>query len=363
MALDLGNTYGPGTDPDTAAYPYGLPRNITVPGDGTGFPLEKAWVKDVYGFLHGLLISAAIVPSGTADTVLASDYRDALEALFLQLNQVDAGSQDTPASFVMRPQGNAFPRAYLSGFQPVWINGTTIELALGAGRTDLDDGDLSSSADLAQKTINVTWAEGVGGGMNSADHPATAGYYHVFVFGKATGMGTEVEWGYDSSITGAGLKADAVVLAADYTPTQTIRRVGRVWYEGGSAIPEFASSTGASRRTVWRQGKLIENVVPPTGSRLAVTMPGVPPNCLFSANVFQNDQNGAETLITEFTQQDSVPSNQAFTLRREDNEDTTNLRGIWRTGPNSEIYVRRSPPVNHGMSFYVDCFYEDDLLY
>lgn len=67
------------TTSDPTGYPYGKPRNITSPGDGTGTPLEAAWVSDLFGFQQALLdAGGSIVPSGTPDKVGASQYLTAL---------------------------------------------------------------------------------------------------------------------------------------------------------------------------------------------------------------------------------------------------------------------------------------------
>lgn len=62
-------------------YPYGKARNITVPGDGTGTPLEQQMLNDVFGFEQQLLAEAGIVPSGVPDAVGASDYERAVSMI------------------------------------------------------------------------------------------------------------------------------------------------------------------------------------------------------------------------------------------------------------------------------------------
>lgn len=69
------------TDPD---YPLGKARNATTLGDGTGFPIEQRWVNDLLGFQQALLDEAGISPSGNPDKVGASQYLDALAALFFR---------------------------------------------------------------------------------------------------------------------------------------------------------------------------------------------------------------------------------------------------------------------------------------
>lgn len=78
MALIIENKYPGKSNAADANYPFGSARNITTPGDGTGTPLEQAWVNDLFGFQQALLGSGGVTPSGNVDTVLSSDYLDAL---------------------------------------------------------------------------------------------------------------------------------------------------------------------------------------------------------------------------------------------------------------------------------------------
>jgi hypothetical protein len=80
MALDLTVTYFGQVTSGDAGYPFGKAKNVVVPGDGGGTPWEQQLVNDWFGFFQGLLDGASITPSGIPDTVLASDYLDALDA-------------------------------------------------------------------------------------------------------------------------------------------------------------------------------------------------------------------------------------------------------------------------------------------
>lgn len=66
--------------PASAAYPHGKAQNVTVVGDGTGTPLERDWVNDLWGFLQSLLSAGGVTPSGNPDEVGASDYLLAMRA-------------------------------------------------------------------------------------------------------------------------------------------------------------------------------------------------------------------------------------------------------------------------------------------
>ena len=77
------NTKYPGkiATPD-ASYPYGGAQNITTPGDGTGTPWEAALVNDMFGMWQRLLSLAGIVPSGSPETAVTSQYFDSMLTLF-----------------------------------------------------------------------------------------------------------------------------------------------------------------------------------------------------------------------------------------------------------------------------------------
>jgi hypothetical protein len=81
MALIPSAQYPSQVDTGDAGYPQGKARNATTFQDGTGTPLEKSWINDVWGFLQALLASADVTPSGTPDAVGASDYLTALQAV------------------------------------------------------------------------------------------------------------------------------------------------------------------------------------------------------------------------------------------------------------------------------------------
>jgi hypothetical protein len=66
---------------DPTGYPQGAAQNITAPGDGTGTPLDKKWLNDVWGFLQSLLSAVGEAPSGTPDKVGASQYLDAARSV------------------------------------------------------------------------------------------------------------------------------------------------------------------------------------------------------------------------------------------------------------------------------------------
>jgi len=82
MAIRPSDEYAGQITTGDGGYPHGKAKNVTVPGDGTGTPLEERWVNDHFGFQQALLARAGILPSGSPDEVGASDYLDALLKLF-----------------------------------------------------------------------------------------------------------------------------------------------------------------------------------------------------------------------------------------------------------------------------------------
>jgi hypothetical protein len=82
MAINLELQYPGKINPSNPDYPYGSARNVTTPGDGTGTPWEAAIVNDILGLQQALLQSSGVVPSGTPETALASQFFEALKRLF-----------------------------------------------------------------------------------------------------------------------------------------------------------------------------------------------------------------------------------------------------------------------------------------
>ncbi len=81
MALIPQDRYPGGSIEGDAGYPLGRARNITQPGDGTGYPWEQDGINDLLGFQQALLDAAGITPTGNPDAVGASQYLDAIRAL------------------------------------------------------------------------------------------------------------------------------------------------------------------------------------------------------------------------------------------------------------------------------------------
>jgi hypothetical protein len=82
--LVLKNKYPGRVDipPTAPEWPNGAPKNDVIPGDKTGMPGERGWVRDLWALLETLLRRSNITPNGLEDTPLGSQPYDALETLF-----------------------------------------------------------------------------------------------------------------------------------------------------------------------------------------------------------------------------------------------------------------------------------------
>ena len=89
MAIEIATEYIEAIAP-SGAYPGGSFKNVSSPSATDGTPFELAWPNDWLGFFSRLLLEASITPSGVPDTVLASDYYDAL--VFIMNRQAAAES-------------------------------------------------------------------------------------------------------------------------------------------------------------------------------------------------------------------------------------------------------------------------------
>lgn len=84
MALKRNETYPGRFSNPTDDHPQGAFKNRSAPGAQDGSFCEQQWANDWDGFFGRLLTLAGITPSGKVDTAQASQYFDALKALFLQ---------------------------------------------------------------------------------------------------------------------------------------------------------------------------------------------------------------------------------------------------------------------------------------
>lgn len=82
MALDYEDSFPGQIIPGNPNYPFGQAKPVTSQGAGDGTPWSAILLNDFLGFFQKLLTEANVTPSGTSDTVLDSQYFDALKGLF-----------------------------------------------------------------------------------------------------------------------------------------------------------------------------------------------------------------------------------------------------------------------------------------
>ena len=63
------------------SYPRGSAKNDTTGTTGDGTPIKAGFMNDIYGPQQALLRAAGLVPSGTSDTALVSQYVQAMTQL------------------------------------------------------------------------------------------------------------------------------------------------------------------------------------------------------------------------------------------------------------------------------------------
>lgn len=222
--VNLETQYPGKVDPSSSAYPYGEPRNVSTPGDGTGTPWEAAWVKDIAGLLQAIVSKGGVVPNGNPDTALASQFLEAVEQItvgslpfvndLVGITGLD-GVQINTANRTVLGDGGGGPLYWDSTIDKATANGITIidpgkTLALqgtgiGLGCWDRRDKDI----------VNVKWGGAVGDGVaddtavftavaaitNTAIVPITSVSYLISSSLVNTGT-TFIFYGDSSQITG-----------------------------------------------------------------------------------------------------------------------------------------------------------------
>jgi len=75
-------------DPPTANLPYGEMKNVVSPGDGTGTPVVKEYIQDLYYALIAVLEEAGIIPDNTEEGITSSQFLTALLYCISHINDV-----------------------------------------------------------------------------------------------------------------------------------------------------------------------------------------------------------------------------------------------------------------------------------
>jgi hypothetical protein len=142
MAIDLGFEYPGRVTPADANYPFASAVNESVPGAGDGTPYELLRANDLIGLMQGLLVATNIIPSGSPDTVLVSQYLQALGELIAgRATTYDSGGV-VNAYVLTLPSGQHPPQALFDGFTVhvtphITNTGTTTVDVEGLGPTPL----------------------------------------------------------------------------------------------------------------------------------------------------------------------------------------------------------------------------------
>jgi len=83
--LVLTTRYPGKTSADPTNYPLaGKARDVTVSGDGTGFPFEADWLNDLFGWQQALLAAAGLTPNNAVENQNASQLLDAIRIIAQQ---------------------------------------------------------------------------------------------------------------------------------------------------------------------------------------------------------------------------------------------------------------------------------------
>jgi hypothetical protein len=148
------------SNPADANYPEGSAKNTSTPTSTDGSPLEKAWVNDLLGILQKLIDVAGITPSGTPDTVLASEYFKSLSNMVAVGNYAaDTGAADayvisvnwdtvntsTVSELLAGSIYSFLPANANTGASTINVNGLGVETIKRSDGEDLQPGDITTS--------------------------------------------------------------------------------------------------------------------------------------------------------------------------------------------------------------------------
>ena len=143
----------------SADYPYGSSKDETSPGAGDGTPYFKARADDIFGYQQWLLKKAGIVPSGTADTALVSQYGEAMLAIINELTAKDSQvCNDGVDKAVSKPFGHYEVLVAEQVNQTVWLKNRPLK----KGVDNTIELDLAMDSAEASKNIKIqveVWVE------------------------------------------------------------------------------------------------------------------------------------------------------------------------------------------------------------
>jgi len=304
MAIRWEDQYPGQVGAATAAYPHGVPRNVSAPSAGDGTPWEEAQVKDFYGFLCALMDGAGVSHSAVPDTATASQYLQALQVLFLQVSQLESnGGTVLETTSRLTTTG-------LHGLRMVRDSTTLFTVKPGAGRHIVaDDSETTLAADI-QKDISATWSLGAAGGVvPAALHPVAAStMLRVFLVSKPDGT---ADIALDTSPVAANFFADANAIAAGFSDTTRYRRFAYIHTTAGSLIDDFVNLEQDPREFLWTVQKAVSMTSAVTANRVAINLNDECPPSTFAHTamyVEHNDAGARWWIVTHVDQTDVVPS-------------------------------------------------------
>lgn len=328
----------------TGAYPHGVPRNVSAPSAGDGTPWEEAFVKDIYGFLSKLIDDAAIVHSGVADTALASQYLEALQALFLQVTQLEsAGGTILETTSRLTTTG-------LEGLRMVRDSATLWTTNPGRGRHIIADDAESILSAAFQKDISATWDFGdTAGGVPAAIHPIGANQMvRAFVVSKPDGTSDIV---VDTSPVAANFFLDPNAIAEGYSDATRYRRFAYLHINGSNQLTNFINFAQNPRTFKWVVPVNVSMGAVPSANRISVNLADeCPPDCEAEMSAYVTHADGAEAwyLFTHSLQADSPVTelglNSGLFANNTGGGNNQGSAGPWyqAVDSNSDFQVRRS---------------------
>lgn len=188
MAIAPSSRYPAQTDA-AAGYPQGKARNAGSFQDGTGTPLEKDWINDLWGLLQALLAYAGITPSGSPDQVGASQYLEAVQyAADVAGERTVLGTWTTLAGAFSQDQSDV-----------LWVENLGLFVTVGS----------SSTAYTSPDAVNWT-SRTPGANVRALAASAALGIVAVGGAGAVTKSSDALTWAAQVSGTAQGLQGVGV---------------------------------------------------------------------------------------------------------------------------------------------------------
>jgi hypothetical protein len=258
MALNPSSRYPSQIDTDDAGYPRGKARNAGSYQDGTGTPLEKDWVNDLFGFQQALLDAANIVPSGIPDEVGASQYLTALVTIGSRVLSGETFTVEGGGTILLQDDAD------LNVVEGAAINVSGVINIDSGGHIDVDSGadiNLASGSDL-----NV----------------ASGGDINVVTGGEINVTGTvNIDAGGVIAVDGNINLATGAIINVNDDARINVNSGGEIQFNPGSTLDVNVSSDFAAGTTMVMRGAISI----PSGGSISVT----------SADV--NVNSGAQILL------------------------------------------------------------------